>query len=352
MSTKVLSYYQNNNKEGCTEEKKSSQIDKIICNTTDDLSYPLDTLGQLRTKSSNLVTKARKKFFTNGLAVGLVSASECNTESKLTKSYWRSYHCCNQLELLENGTIKSQYYCDYRWCMTCNAIRTAKHIIAYREIIDSWEEPYFITLTQKTVPSCSLTKMLDEMQRIFCLIKDSYYKDYKRGKLKEPLTGVRKLECTYRPITDHYHPHYHIVVKNKSMGEYILSRWIELNDNAEIHGQKLIKANGNTLLELFKYMTKIIASTGKRPNTNDEKLINAKALDIVFNALHGRRTIQNFGFKINKNCMEDNGDNVKLIALDVLQWNKQYDWVNVRTGELFTNYVPSEAFKKMIDSIL
>ena len=138
------------------------------------------------------------------------------------------------------------------------------------------------------------------------------------------------------------------------MGKFIKDEWLKRNCNAGIKGQDCKKADKYTLVELFKYMTKVIASTGKRPKTPNERVINADSLDVIFNALIGIRTVQSFGFlkpSINEDCNAEN-PKVKGIADAVLQWNNAAtDWVDTDTGELFTGYKPSESFKKLIDNI-
>ena len=317
---------------------------------------PLDTLAQLGTEHKKNTQKARRKYFSNGLSVGLVSASERNEDSVLKKSYWRTYHCNSQINLHEvdgKKVLKSKY-CNARWCMTCNAIRTAKHIIAYAPIINEWDDACFLTLTQKTVSKENLPLQLAEMYRIFSSIKHSAKMKHQRGQLSFKLEGIRKLECTFNQKTDLYHPHFHIVLKSMEMGKFIKDEWLKRNCNAGIKGQDCKKADKYTLVELFKYMTKVIASTGKRPKTPNERVINADSLDVIFNALIGIRTVQSFGFlkpSINEDCNAEN-PKVKGIADAVLQWNNAAtDWVDTDTGELFTGYKPSESFKKLIDNI-
>ena len=101
---------------------------------------PLDTLAQLTSKEDfalqsrveytdkkTLVKKARRKFFTSNLSLRLVDATKENVKSKLQKSYWNSYHCNAQLIYRNDGKVTGKY-CKCRWCMTCNAIRTARSI--------------------------------------------------------------------------------------------------------------------------------------------------------------------------------------------------------------------------------
>jgi hypothetical protein len=238
--------------------------------------------------------------------------------------------------------------------MTCNAIRTAKHIIAYSPIVNEWEDACFLTLTQKTVDKEQLSWQISEMYRIFNSIKLLAKTRYHRGKSHFKLEGIRKIEATFNVLTDKYHPHFHIVLKTKEMGEFVMAEWLKRNCNAGIKGQNCKKADKYTLVELFKYMSKVIASTGKKPKTPNERVINADSLDVIFNAMKGIRTVQSFGFSkpvIDEDC---NSDNLKVncIADAVLQWNDEAtDWIDADTGELFTGYKPNESFRKLIDNI-
>lgn len=322
----------------------------------DKKSSPLDTLAQLGTECQKNIKKARRKYFSNGLSVGLVSAAENNEDSVLKKSYWRTYHCNSQIKLHNidgRNTLQSKY-CNARWCMTCNSVRTAKHIIAYTPVLNDWDDACFVTLTQKTVIKELLPLQIAEMYRIFSSIKDYAKKRFGRGTLHFKLEGIRKLECTYNQNTDLYHPHFHIVFKTMEMGKFVMAEWLKRNCNAGVKGQNCKKADKYTLVELFKYMSKVIASTGKKPKTPVERVINANALDVIFNAMIGTRTVQSFGFVKPKIDLDCNADNLKVkgIADAVLQWSDAAtDWVDTETGELFTGYKPSESFKKLIDNI-
>lgn len=322
----------------------------------DKKSAPLDTLAQLDTNNEKYIKKARRKYFSNGLSVGLVSASERNPNSVLKASYWRTYHCNSQIKSYNiNGkkVLKSKF-CNARWCMTCNAIRTAKHIIAYTPIINEWEDACFLTLTQKTVEKEQLSWQISEMYKIFSSIKQLAKTRYNRGQSSFKLEGIRKIECTYNKITDRYHPHFHIVFKTMEMGEFVKKEWLKRNCNSGIKGQECKKADKYTLVELFKYMSKVIASTGNKPSNANERIINADALDVIFNAMIGVRTVQSFGFLkpiIDEDC---NNDTLKVngIAEAVLHWNNEAtDWIDTETGELFTGYKPNESFRKLIDNI-
>ena len=319
-------------------------------------SAPLDTLAQLDTENAKNAKKARRKYFSNGLSVGLVEASERNENSVLRKAYWSTYHCNSQIKLYEidGKNVAESSYCNARWCMTCSAIRTAKHIIAYAPVVKEWDDACFLTLTQKTVPKEELKLQVSKMHKIFTSIKLLANTKFGRGTLDFKLVGIRKLESTHSPITDLYHPHFHILLKTMEMGKFVMAEWLKRNCNAGKKGQDLQKANTYTLVELFKYMTKVITPTKKGANTPVARAINTDALDVIFNAMRGTRTVQSFGFK--KPVIEDdcNTENLKVkgVAKAVLHWqDAATDWVDTETGDLFTGYQPSEAFKKLIDNI-
>ena len=89
----------------------------------------LDTLAQLRTETPSkppvtLVKRAKAKFLTNGLSFPLIDLN-----SPLKKSYWLTWHCTSVL--LQEGQKITSRYCNNRWCIVCNRIRTAKLINGY-----------------------------------------------------------------------------------------------------------------------------------------------------------------------------------------------------------------------------
>jgi hypothetical protein len=106
----------------------------------------LDTLAQLVTdhplKSLETLTRrAKAKFITSGLIFPLIDLN-----SDLKKSYWLTWHCTSVL--LQDGQKITSRYCNNRWCIVCNRIRTAKMIKNYYPVIKSEiQDGYFVTLT-------------------------------------------------------------------------------------------------------------------------------------------------------------------------------------------------------------
>lgn len=359
MATKVLKPVDSRNSQAKTVPKNNTS-------ESPKSGVPLDTLAQLgtnekiilenKTKSSDkkaLLKRARRKYFTGGLVKGLVAASEKSNKSVLTQAYWKTWHCSSNLTKYENGNISGKF-CKRRWCMVCNAIRTAKSIIKYRPIIDEWGDAHFITLTQEVVTAADLPHQLNTMHNILKSIQENVKRQNQRGKCDYKLTGIRKLECTYRPNTDKYHPHFHLIVENKTMGERIIKEWMERNTKAGIKvnraAQDIRKTDSKACIELFKYMTKVVASTGNKTSEKGERLIYANGLDVIFNALHGRRVLQPFGFKAPKVIIDDGSkENEHQLAISVLEWHQDCsDWYDKATGEGLTGYVPVEGMKELV----
>ena len=348
--------------ESRNQMKKNTQIQDY---NTSVFEPSLDTLAQLGTNDDfdvisnthctdkkTLLKRAKRKFASHALSVGLAGAAERNTDSILIKSYWNSYHCAAVLQKAKSGKITGKY-CKCRWCLVCNAIRTAQAINSYSPVLDTWTDAHFVTLTQQTIPAERLVLQINEMQAIFKTIQELAKKRFQRGTSDFKIVAVRKLECTYRPQSKYYHPHYHVITENKEMAEFLLSEWIKRNPTAKSEGQDVRKANSGSYKELFKYMTKVIASTGKTAKNDSKRLVHTKSLDIIFNAMRRRRTLQSVGFKLPKQIANTEKTKVELEeVVAILQWQQSVtDWVDVDTGELLTNYRPVDGMQKLFDDI-
>ena len=328
----------------------------------------LDTLAQLATKGQKhietsqnesfdiefdsstskdnkrgLLKRARRKYFTTGFILKLIQAAEINEDAKLLKAYWNSYHCAKTLVGTENGKITGKY-CKNRWCLVCNAIRTAQMINYYKPILDEWNDAYMVTLT---VPNCKaedLSMTIDGMQQAFVRIKNRFRQRYTRGKGSK-FIGLRKLECTYNPVVDTFHPHYHLLVRGKDNGVEFLNSWLATFEGAVRDAQDIRKADENSCIEMFKYFTKVISDSKKG------KYIYTDALDVIFNAVRGKRTFQTFGFSVPKIISEDSSKKEISLPEFYYVWEQTFsDWICLDTGELLTDYRPSEKFRNLIEN--
>jgi hypothetical protein len=187
------------------------------------------------------------------------------------------------------------------------------------------------------------------MERLFCRLKERYYRRGRRGGVA--FQGLRKLEVTYNPIRDDYHPHYHFILRGKAMGEQLVEDWLKGWKGTDRDAQECKPADDKSAKELFKYFTKIISSKSKVA----DRRIYPVELDWIFRVMRGKRTFQNFGF-IPTQVIEDKSV-IDKFAEEVDSemfwiWKENFtDWVNATTGEFLTEYSPSEGMKKLFSHI-
>lgn len=287
----------------------------------------LDTLAQLRTnppkkETNSLKKRAFAKYQTNEVIFPLI-----DLDSTLIKSYWSTFHCTNVL--LQSGKTITGKYCNNRWCIVCNRIRTAKLINGYLPVIkEELSKPMFVTLTVPNVPAEDLRKTIGGMIGTVRTITHLF-----RNRRNFKLKGLRKVECTYNARGNDYHPHLHLLVDGYQASQELINNWLIHYPEADKRGQDLRPADDNSLIELFKYSTKL---TGKAKN-------NPEALDIIFKALYGKRVFQPIGLKkvaVTEDIDEIQAQTIEDLksAIDVWLWEHELkDWLN-SSGEFLTEY--------------
>lgn len=302
--------------------------------------FLLDTLAQLATPApdkglrggkSVLLKRARSKYITNNITLKLA-----DLDNARKKSYYNTFHCCRQM--VQQGKKVTSKYCNNRWCLTCNRIRTAKLVNGYmKPLLQEMEDKYFVTLTIPNVPAEMLSETLDTMHSTFRAIMKTFEKQEKRSVgIKKRLVGIRKLETTFNPAAGTFHPHYHNVVEGKETAEALVDEWLKRYPDANRAAQNVKPADAGSVMELFKYFTKIATN----------KVVHIQALDTIIAAMRGRRVFQAMGIK--KNVSEDIEELRSQIYADLEEREAFWtwieggsDWVDGSTGEMLTGYVPS-----------
>jgi len=302
--------------------------------------FLLDTLAQLEKgapdadcsgSKETLKKRARSKYISNGISLKLA-----DLDTDLKKSYYNTYHCASALEQHDNKITGK--YCNNRWCLTCNRIRTAKLINGYRKTLSELNDKTFITLTIPNVKGNELSDAINDMISEFKKMQKTF------AKRKTPIVGIRKLEVTFNAERCDFHPHFHLVVSGYEIANEIVSEWLKRNITANVKGQNIKQADDNSIMELFKYFTKIVT----------KKSIYISALDTIFSAMRNRRVFQPMG--IEKDISEDI-ENIQAEVIEDLQFREAVwtwidtDWVNPETGETLTGYAPSENVTTLIKSI-
>ena len=295
----------------------------------------LDTLAQLSTYTNEtailddrLLRRARSKWMTSPIALPLA-----DLRTELEKYYRRAYYCCH--ELIQQGQTVTGKYCNSRICYTCNRIRTAKLINGYKKPIGDMSQPMLVTLTRKNVTgdqlSVTLTEMCHQFRKI--LLRNAARKRYGNAL---PCYGIRKIEVTYNANRNTFHPHFHIVTDGRNVSERIVTDWLEFsNGNALRQAQDIRPVTDDSLLEVFKYATKIV--------TNGKRVVPLDALDVIMQALYGRRITQPFGsMRIVSEEVEglQSDSYPGLPEYELMQWGwHEHDWIN-GYGECMTGYTP------------
>ena len=196
---------------------------------TNKISMCKDT-NNSQNRKQRALKKARKKYFSYGLALNLANK---NPDSTLFHSYLNTLACAKVIIVDERGKNHTKY-CKNRWCPLCQSIRIAKLIDGYKEQLRAYPELYFVTLTRPTVPAEGLKEQREKMYHAFSRIRLSKFFR------KNNFSGIRKAECTIRP-NGLYHYHFHVFVNSKEAAEFMVQRWLKLNPESEEDAQNIEK---------------------------------------------------------------------------------------------------------------
>lgn len=281
-----------------------------------------------------LTNKARSKYLTRVL-VGLLLTVK---RSKLKKSYWITTSCASALE--QTGQKLTGKYCNQRWCNVCNRIRTAKLIAGYSEELRGLSDPWFVTLSRPNVTKKELPGEIQKLHDLFESIRRHFRKD--------KIIGLRKLECTYNPKSDTYHPHFHIIIDGRRKAAIFRRLWLNKSPQASKKANKGVKCYGSYEKELFKYFTKVVYKAD-----DGSHKIHAPALNTIFEAMRKRRVFQPMGIK--KYVPEDieQQQSQEYTCLPDYEFESWYyesdfnDWVNT-LGEPLTSYNPSSYMEQLV----
>jgi len=310
----------------------------------DTLAQPHTRLGQKHTNTLETYKKrARAKYLGNALVLELVKI-----DSPLTKSYWNTWHC--SIVILQDGKKLTSTYCNNRWCPICNRIRTAKLIKSYLPELNKMKEPQFVTLTIPNVSGKVLKSTIEGMTKEFIKIKNLFY-----GRRSFRINGIRKTEVTYNPEANEYHPHFHVILDGRNVGEELINEWLSRYPDANRGAQDIRDADENSMLELFKYATKL--TTKNRITKEEDKTVievNPKALDTIYQALYKKRTFQSMGWvkQVSEDIDEVDAQIVEDVDEDVEVWKWEQeasDWVS-GAGELLTGCDACERYELRVDT--
>ena len=304
---------------------------QIVCGNGSDLADQKALKG-----------RAKRKMITQKMILSLVDVADGKRDLNQIKSFWNSYHCQSSI-ISSNGRYYGRY-CKNRYCTLCCSIRKATIINKYLPVIENWEDPYFVTLTAKSLSSKNLHKRMKDMNRGFRKIKNKLRKRHLRGKGFK-LMGVKSLECNFNPVTKKYNPHLHLIVPNKATAELLIYEWLLLCTRkfAVRAAQDLqpVRSNEGALIEIVKYGSKIFTEpdvNNKSANRSSKDLYSA-ALYNIFSAMKGIRIFERFGFDVRSKTPQSKSQ--LLTEFQEWEYGKNCnDWINVKNDERLTGYIP------------
>jgi len=333
-----------------TNIEKSQQFDKktdsYLFNKLAQL-VPSQFLGDLdidklpKEYQKKLLKRAKAKYLTLGYLHKLISL-----ESSLIKSYKSTLECSKILR--QEGQKVTSTYCNQRWCLVCNRIRTAKMINGYYDSLNQFKNPYFVTLTFQNCTGIELSNEIKQMLKNISNICTQFRKK------KNHLTGIRKLECTWNYQTDMFNPHFHFIIDGYENSKELIFRWGNIyKDRCTPAAQKLQPASKGSIKELFKYFTKLVHSS----KDDKDRFVTATSLDTMFQAMKNKRVFQPMGKLKKRIDVSEDIEDVKSEIfedidnqLELWLWNND-DWFGVSTNEALTGYKPTSKEKDFINLI-
>jgi hypothetical protein len=300
---------------------------------------PLDTLAQLdhfpqKNATDTLNKRAIAKWYTNQIIFPIVDLDCVTKEEK--ERYWDTYWCVKSLQEDTTGKITGKY-CKNRWCIVCNRIRTAILIGKYKKPLETIPTR-FVTLTTNLTSTC---KTEQDLSNTIQLYKDTFVRVWRRLKRRYGYTptAIRKIEVTYSRKYDHFHPHFHVILENNSdEAEYLVSQWLKEFPNSSEDAQNIRVTDENTLIEQFKYLTKICDK-----KKGDVIPFPPEKLHSIFKVMYRQRVIQTYG-NLFKDFTEDFDELQATVFKEetrdtpvIWQWVQECrTWIDFDTGEMLT----------------
>lgn len=311
--------------------------------------------GTDTTNNPALPKRAKRKTISNCMVLHLIDIAREKENTEIQKALWNTYHCQRRV-FVTDGKMHGTY-CKNRFCTGCLAIRKAEIIHKYLPVLNSWPDPFFLTLTMKAVKAHELEKRLDAMQKAIQTIIARYRKRHQRGNGVK-LYGIKSLECNFNPIEKTYNPHFHLILPSLEIGDILLREWRLYWNDPKLctkAGQHLkrIKDKEKQLIEIIKYGTKIFTPEDVKDKTKKgaPHYVYAAALYNIFVAMKGRRLFDRFGFDLPKELTQKTRVKKQVSQYTEYKFNpKLNDWIDPNTDKALTGYVLPYAIADLLNN--
>lgn len=292
-----------------------------------------------------LEKRAKRKTIAQKVILMMIDDAKKKGKPKWAKGLWNAYRC--QSEVVTTSGKLFGRYCKYRICPICSSIRKAEKINSYIEIVKTWPDAHFVTLTVKAVSAYMLPAVIDNIVENLERIIDKYRKQEDRGTGKK-LIGIKSLECNFNPTRKTYNPHFHIIVTTLEMAEILLKEWMERSrpgwTNRKGQFIRKVENHGRDMIETVKYGTKVFTEPDprKKKQQKSNHKVYISALNNILMALDGHHVFDAFGFKLPK---REKSIKNSAVVDEYEQWDFTpclSDWIERSTGDRLTGYVPSD----------
>lgn len=305
-----------------------------------------------------LQKRAKRKTITQSMILSLIDVAKKKGEPERAQAYWNTYHCQSKIISSDNRIFGN--YCKNRFCTICCSIRKADIINRYYPTLKQWQDPYFVTLTVKSIKAKNLNRWIYGMNRAFDMIKNRCKKRHQRGKGIK-LIGIKSLECNFNPQKKTYNPHFHIIVPNKEVAELLKIEWIfQWKSKNTIHtspkAQFIRKVENleHDLIETIKYGSKIFTEPDlkKKGKSSIPLMIYVNALDNILCAMKGKHLFGRFGFNLPKQTPKKRSTKLIENFETWIFYSTNSDWVNSANGKCLTNYSKPIELKHLLNECI
>jgi len=385
------------------------------------VSCPIESSPVINTRKKlaqqeAFLRRGKSKYIGQGISIDM---EEAVPNSPYIEKYRNMFYCSSIMERKDGKIVAT--YCNCRLCPICGRIRTATMMNGYGDYLltrkqQKEKRQYYLDRLKKKIKACTKPKqwkyLNEKGKKIEGCIKAKEWEylneEYKRLKNKPYVTpmknpyfvtlttrntdviglgaligrrrahdralsklinsgtrrrkgfrGVYNKETTARP-GNRFHDHIHVMIDGKKNAEWMIKAWIKhWGDMTTREAQDMRKADAGAYKEIFKYMTKLTATTEKKVDNGldywedeelfkpveDAKKVPMYQLDIILRASEGRIMIRAFGgikkikdsdYELENLISQKAGDEIKG---NKWRWTGR-DWMETTTGELLTGYTP------------
>jgi hypothetical protein len=187
------------------------------------------------------------------------------------------------------------WYCHSKTCNQCNSIRAAYNYAKFKDLVDSWKEPQFVTLTIPHTANCEYAVLLEKLITVRNKVTKDAARKKRNGEVVFPnLTAICVLETTWSKKNG-FHPHFHLIVPDKETAQFIVRRWLNYAHGSVPAAQNIqpIHDIEKCFFELFKYTVKPLSFKPVECELTTAQY--QRVLNHIYETLKGKKLITTWG---------------------------------------------------------